>query len=77
MDIIGNIMVEEDKYFVENGKEAEFLIMSAADAGELAYEVGRSEGLEDTEAYVYDLTKWRDKILCVVYDRKFEGFVLR
>ena len=77
MDLISKVIKEEDKFILENGLEAKFLIMSASDAGELAYEVGKNNGQDDIDAYTNDLTRWRDKIICVVFDKNFEGFILK
>lgn len=77
MDILKKVIKAETKYLNEHGKAAKFLIISAADADDLIVKVGKELGLPEDSAHIYNATGFRGKIICLVFDPSFSGFVLR
>lgn len=66
-----------DAFFLENGKEPEFLILSVGAYGEFAYELGKLEGLEDDDAYLNEVSSYKLITVAVTHNLSFNKFELR
>jgi hypothetical protein len=77
MGILERIIRAENKYLTEHGKAAKFLIISAADVDDLIVKVGSELNLPEADTHIYNVTEFRNKIICLVFDPAFSGFVLR
>lgn len=75
--IIKQINRAIDEFFLENGKEPEFIILSVGAYGELAYELGKMEGLDDDDAYTNEISNYKLITVAVTHNKSFNAFELR
>ena len=65
-----------DLYFTETEELPEYLVMSPGPLGEFAWEIAKEQGLEDDDAYVFNLTNYRGVIVATCFDSNFDEFAL-
>lgn len=64
-------MLKEDYELKHPTKQPKYLILSPAEAGELAYEVGIEEGMSEEDAVANNLTYFNNMFVCIVFDKDF------
>ena len=64
-------ILKEDYELKYPSRQPKYLIMSPAEAGQLAYEVGIEEGLSEEDAVANNLTYFNNMFICIVFDRGF------
>lgn len=66
-----------DAFFLENGREAEFIILSSSAYGDFSYEVAKLEGLDDEDAYLYEVPTYKLITVAVTHNKNFNEFEIR
>lgn len=75
--MLNRINAAIDDFFIENGREAEFIILSSGAYGEFSFEVGKLEGLSDDDAYLNEVSVYKLITVAVTHNRQFNEFEIR
>lgn len=75
--MIRDVNLAIDEFFMETGKEPDFLILSVGAYGDFSYQVGKLEGLSDDDAYINEVSTYKEITVAVTHNPRFNNFELR